>query len=151
MKKDKDLLLKYLCMALPYGVICNDNRHGSSRVTNIDITPDDIEHKNPKVVLYYFDFDECGGLKNCKPYLRTMSSMTEDESSELSNIISEWWDKELFTLTEEPMIEFALSRLKYSINPMLFNWLLENHFDFMGLIPKDLAIEVTESNNTYKE
>ena len=151
MKKDKDLLLKYLCMALPYGVICNDNRHGSSRVTNIDITPDDIEHKNPKVVLYYFDFDECGGLKNCKPYLRTMSSMTEDESSELSNIISEWWDKELFTLTEEPMIEFALSRLKYSINPMLFNWLLENHFDFMGLIPKDLAIEVTESNNPYKE
>ena len=138
-------------MALPYGVICNDNRHGSSRVTNIDITPDDIEHKNPKVVLYYFDFDECGGLKNCKPYLRTMSSMTEDESSELSNIISEWWDKELFTLTEEPMIEFALSRLKYSINPMLFNWLLENHFDFMGLIPKDLAIEVTESNNPYKE
>ena len=80
-----------------------------------------------------------------------MSSMTEDESSELSNIISEWWDKELFTLTEEPMIEFALSRLKYSINPMLFNWLLENHFDFMGLIPKDLAIEVTESNNPYKE
>jgi hypothetical protein len=28
-------------------------------------------------------------------------------------------------------------------------WLLQNHFDFRGLILKGLAIEVTEKNNPY--
>ena len=30
------------------------------------------------------------------------------------------------------------------------DWLLKNHFDFRGLIPKGIAIEVTEENNPYK-
>lgn len=39
-------------------------------------------------------------------------------------------------------------------NPLNFQnaliWLLQNHFDIFGLIPKGLAIEVTEENNPYK-
>ena len=113
-------------MALPYGVICNDNRHGSGRVTNIDITPDDIEHKNGKVVVYYFDFDECGELKNCKPYLRFLSNMTEEEKAELFQLMGNG--------TDIQRIDFYLS----------------HHFDFMGLIQKGLAIEVNKENNPYK-
>ena len=30
------------------------------------------------------------------------------------------------------------------------DWLLKNHFDFLELIQKGLAIEVTEENNPYK-
>ena len=139
-KEEKDLLLKYLCMALPYEVkVLYDNN-----VFDIDyISPLYEEVKLDIANNYTISISEV------KPYLRTLASMTEDELSELSNIISECWDKELFTLTEEPMIEFALSRLKYSINPMLFNWLLEHHFDFLDLIPKNLAIEVTKENNPY--
>ena len=33
----------------------------------------------------------------------------------------------------------------------VIDWLLKNHFDFRGLIPKGLAIAVTEENNPYKE
>ena len=125
--EDKELLLKDLCARLPYGVICNDNRHGSGRVTYIDIIPDDIEQKNSKVVVYYFDFDECGELKNCKPYLRPMSSMTEEERQEYGLVLCG----------------------ELSINQ--YDWLNAHHFDYRGLIEKGLAIKVTENNNPYKE
>lgn len=139
-QEDKDLLLKYLCMALPYGVICNDNRHGSGRVTNIDITPDDIEHKNSKVVVYYFDFDECGELKNCKPYLRSMDSMTDDEEEELRLL-----KNQLVDCNENNDEKF------YGIISEIDNLYLSHHIDFMGLIPKNLAIEITKTNNPYKD
>ena len=119
-KEEKDLLLRDLCGRLPYGVICNDNRHGSGRVTNIDIIPDDVEQKNGKVIVYYFDFDECGELKNCKPYLRPMSSMTEEERKEYGLILCD----------------------ELSINQ--FDWLNAHHFDYRGLIEKGLAFEAPE-------
>ena len=119
-KEEKQLLLVDLCARLPYGVICTDNRHGDSRVTYIDITPDDIEQKNGKVVVYYFDFDECGELENCKPYLRPMSSMTEEE-------------KRVYLL-------FSLSRC----NEKCLDWLNAHHFDYRGLIPMGLALKALE-------
>ena len=61
-----------------------------------------------------------------RPYLRPMSSMTEKEHKEY-----EQW-------------------LPDGFNINTVNWFLENHFDFMGLIPKDLAIEVTKENNPYE-
>ena len=135
--ENKELLLKDLCARLPYGVICNDNRHGSSRVTNIDITPDDIEHKNPKVVLYYFDFDECGELKNCKPYLRPMSSMTEEERKEYNEYLFHGASIGLMSNTETAY--------------ELIDWLNAYHFDYRGLIERGLAIAVTENNNSYED
>jgi hypothetical protein len=85
-----------------------------------------------------------------------MRSMTEEESAELSNIISEWFDKELFYLTEEPFLEYALAQIGYYINPRLFDWLNKHHFDYhtddegKTMIENGLAIEVTENNNPYK-
>ena len=136
-QEDKLLLLKDLCARLPYGVICNDNRHGSGRVTYIDITPDDNEQKNGKVVVYYFDFDECGELKNCKPYLRPMSSMTEEEEKEYINI-----DNGSYSCP----IDYAHIPASERID-----WLNAHHFDYRGLIEKGLAIAVTKDNNTYEE
>ena len=130
-QEDKELLLKDLCSRLPYGVICNDNRHGSGRVTNIDITPDDIEQKNGKVVVYYFDFDECGELKNCKPYLRPLSSMTEEEFDKYEEL--EWsGDFEHLSLP-------------------LLDWLNKNMFDYRGLIEKGLALEAPEGMYNIKK
>lgn len=133
-QEDKDLLIKDLCARLPYGVVVED-RNGTHELTI----------GNTELV------DLLNGKCHIKPYLRPMSSMTEEESAELSNIISEWFDKELFYLTEEPFLECALSRINYSISPKLFDWLNAHHFDYRGLIPKGLAIEVTEENNPYKQ
>ena len=126
-QEDKELLLKDLCSRLPYGVICNDNRHGSGRVTNIDITPDDIEQKNGKVVVYYFDFDECGELKNCKPYLRPLSSMTEEEEKEFKKIVYD-----------------SMNIDNISASAYVADWLYSKHLDVHGLIPKGIAIEAPE-------
>ena len=61
-----------------------------------------------------------------RPYLRPTSSMTEEEKEEYQKL--RWTKLEHYTVF----------------------WLLENHFDFIGLIPKGLAIEVTEENNPYE-
>ena len=142
-KEEKDLLLKYLCMALPYGVKIlhegwnyewDDELSTVERVVGIDEnfiytkvidTHNGEEYRDDKWPVDTFDD---------KPYLRPMSSMTDEEKKGYM-ILSD-----LVTVDGVLVSSFET-----------FNWLLKNHFDFMGLIPKDLAIEVTESNNPYKE
>ena len=67
-----------------------------------------------------------------------MSSMTDEEWKDYQKIrITDW----VHGYINGTFINAGL----------IVNWLLKNHFDFMGLIPKGLAIEVTEENNPYKE
>jgi hypothetical protein len=140
---NKNLVLQYLSMALPYDVRV-DRLGVTKKVLSVKPSSEAcIEVDNGDYTSSFYTLDEV------KPIVRSMRSLTEDESGELSNIIKEWYDKELFILTEEPIIEYALSRVNYSINPMLFNWFLKKHFDFMGLAEIDLAVEVAEDNNPY--
>ena len=74
-------------------------------------------------------------IEDIKPYLRTMSSMTEEEYNEYRNI-----DNRSYTCP----IDYAHIPASDRID-----WLLKNHFDYRELIPKGLAIEVTEENNLY--
>ena len=75
------------------------------------------------------------GKWNVIPYLRPMSSMTEEEKRQY---------RDYFQSIEGKIIGVT-GRVLWTID-----WLLKNHFDFRGLIPKGLAIEVTEENNPYK-
>ncbi|MEE3414836.1 MAG: hypothetical protein VZR53_05645 [Prevotella sp.] len=78
-------------------------------------------------------------IESIKPYLRPMSSMTEEEKKEFDNfcVIDEFvWEGK----TEIGYKNQAI------IMSVAINWLLKKHFDFMDLIPKGLAIEVTEEN-----
>ena len=120
-KEEEELLFKDLSQRLPCKVKCNVyGRIGT--LTGLNDYGAEIDYGNGE--------DTTCEIKYCKPYLRTMSSMTEEESAELSNIISEWSDKELFYLTEEPFLEYALQKINYSINPQLFDWLNANYFDY---------------------
>ena len=76
----------------------------------------------------------------CKPYLRSMSSMTEEERNEYLSIKMQ--ETERVALAEVYRPE-AISEI--------MDWLNKHHFDYRGLIEKGLAIEVTEDNNPYKE
>jgi hypothetical protein len=107
-QEDKQLLLKDLCSRLPYEVI--------------------LLSSNRKVT-YQTDGNTAAELlveEGWKPYLRPMSSMTEEERKE-------YWD-----ITS------------VSNHCAAIDWLNAHHFDYRGLIPKGLAIEVNESNNPYK-
>lgn len=73
------------------------------------------------------------------PYLRPLSSMTEEEVIEFNNIPS---TKNYQIVKEDLPWDVA--------NYKQIDWLLKHHFDFRGLIPKGLAIAVTTENNPYK-
>lgn len=128
-QEDKKLLLRYLCMALPYKVkVCLYERE-----TCILLGIDGCD--------MYLDVDsDPFRIESIKPYLRPMSSMTEEEKKEFDNfcVIDEFvWEGK----TEIGYKNQAI------IMSVAINWLLKKHFDFMDLIPKGLAIEVTEENN----
>lgn len=110
-QEDKQLLLKDLCARLPYGVICTDNRHGDSRVFYIDVEDERV---------YYTDFDEYGLIENCKPYLRPISSMTEEEKDEYDRLV--------------------MCNASWVVD----DWLNSRHFDYRGLIEKGLVLEAPE-------
>jgi hypothetical protein len=95
---------------------------------------------------FMVDYDKINALEgDIKPYLRSLSSMTEEEKKELSKKYN-WrigngqiqiryhsqgcWDDETECLTEEYII--------------LFDWLNKHHFDYRELIKKGLALEVPE-------
>ena len=79
------------------------------------------------------------------PYLRSMTSMTEEETNEYNQCweddrddimiigkhFEEMYKSKKFTLYMHPVVPMYRHIL----------WLLEHHFDFMALIPKGLALE----------
>ena len=126
-REEKDLLLRDFCGRLPYGIKAKAN----------DITVVTINGIVKRQSLTgYFDYDiitDNGNfyLKEVKPYLRPMSSMTEEEKVKLSL-------SQIYAFTHYNEIA-------------KIDWLNEHHFDYRGLIDKGLAIEVTEDNNPYKD
>jgi len=124
-KEDKELLLKDLCARLPYRVIVYV-RYETSEPCYGKLSALDIElFINSRI-------------KTIKPYLRPMSSMTEDEKKEYTSFCF-----------EQPFLQKEKTPDIGSV-PMCVNWLNAHHFDYRGLIEKDLAIEVTEENNPYQ-
>jgi hypothetical protein len=83
---------------------------------------------------FYFG-DDCGiGIDNVskiKPYLFPMSSMTEEQKTELM---------ELMYKADTPFGAIFSENIDY------FDWLNKHHFDYRGLIEKGLAIDATGLN-----
>jgi len=125
-QEDKELLLRYLCMALPYKVkVC---LYEQETCILLGIDGCDV----------YLDVDsDPFRIESIKPYLRPMSSMTEEEEEE-------------FVSFTDTMFRYGKDNNLCCLPLDAIHWLLEHHFDFMGLIPKGLVLEVTEKNNPYK-
>ena len=130
-QKDKELLLKDLCARLPYKC----KYKALKKITHwhkLTLNTRTID----KIIDDYYD--------EIKPYLRPMSSMTEEEKWEYTNLCFEE-DREAFVFGE------WATKTYYHDTIESIDWLNKNHFDYRGLIEKGLAIEVTEENNPYKE
>lgn len=144
--ENKDLLLKYLCAALPYGVKILYTGWDSDSDTDFD-TIETLIGIDDKFIYTIWDKTRgrekhCLSVSNWKPYLRPLSSMTEEEKTQMEH------DCYVICLDFEHRTTDMVALWD---TPRVIIWLLEHHFDFMGLIPKGLAIEVTETNNPYKE
>ena len=70
------------------------------------------------------------GFADVKPYLRSMSSMTEEERNEYFNIIKNSID--FYNCPKSEDICFLIIPI---------DWLNAHHFDYRGLIEKELALE----------
>ena len=132
-QEDKELLLIDLCARLPYEVLCED-MEGKTRPL-FGITP--TQHF---IVTLDNATDGTNGLKFCtidfiKPYLRPMSSMTEEEKTEYRNIA--------------PGIEWNYGIQFPTTNKM--DWLNKHYLDYRGLIEKGLALEALEGMYNIKE
>ena len=111
-QEEKQLLLKDLCARLPYNVKVKSSRRQIVVTLSLDIMTD-----------FYLG---C----TVKPYLRPMSSMTEEEYKEYSKL----WD------LQDEFPTDADIRFKIDV----FDWLNAHHFDYRGLIEKGLALEAKE-------
>ena len=141
-QEDKELLLRDLCARLPYS-LCVQDEYGEIDYVNYN----DAHFAN------YFDSILNGKVK---PYLRPMSSMTEEEAKELS-ILCDITDVLSIKITDE-YIDFEVDDGFSSIETKIiwyndiissieiFDWLNKNHFDYRNLINKNLAIDCTNLN-----
>lgn len=114
-QEQRELLLKDLCARLPHGVnIQYDNGHV-------------IETRELGLgSLHDFIFNDVA----IKPYLRPISTMTEEEQLQLGRLLG--------------ATSYNLLKGEYSSLKELLEYVYKNHIDLFGLIPKGLAIEAPE-------
>ena len=141
-QEDKLLLLKDLCGRLPYGVICHANE------INIDGELIFVNKLYNIAALYYDNaigkFESCP-IDDIKPYLRSISSMTEDEKEELYH----HYCNEIADNLNTPNLTWEF-RCCIS-NSFGTDWLNAHHFDYRELIEKSLAIEASEEMYSIKK
>ena len=151
-QEEKSLLLQDLCARLPHGIVVHYNGlarplFGIEPTQHFQITLDnalDGEHNG----LVYVSLDVDG--EEPKPYLRPMSSMTEEEKRYIHNKFGATEHGSIETYCFESF-EGGHSEVHMVDMAGFIDWLNKHHFDYRGLIPMGLAIEVTEDNNPYKE
>lgn len=127
-QEEKELLLKDLCARLPYGVMVQDDM-GRTYKLNLG-----------NAYLADLCYGDGGYIETpIKPYLRPLSSMTEEEWRECVNL----------GIGDE--FEDSYGEHRHLLpSHRLYDWLNKKMFDYRGLIEKDAAITVTKDNNPYK-
>lgn len=147
-KEDKELLLKDLCGRFPYGVKLFskyvdglNTKEVVGRISQIDDSMDlgIINETNDEYSFTYVAIHEA------KPYLFPLSSMTEEQKIECFKGTPLEIDKygdvavkdDFYGNSQYTDLEIYLE---------VIDWLNKNHFDYRGLIPKDLAIDATGLN-----
>ena len=138
--ENKQLLLKDLCARLPYGVKCRFEISIDKYKT--------IEFSREETNGLLVDFDELYSYWLNEgfilPYLRPMSSMTEEEKKKLKEETcpngTGLFDKHYLIC---PVNHYG-EQISFEFMSDIINWLNAHHFDFRGLIEKGLALEAPE-------
>ena len=139
-QEEKNILIKELCMRIPYGVKCNINGE-LCKVTRVDVECQQVYLKKD---------DEHGGTYSIargdvvKPYLRPLTSMTEKEYETFPipfsfDSFSTWNNTILSKVVEGTQILIGIDEITEIID-----WLNAHHFDYRNLIEKGLALVAPE-------
>ncbi len=174
-QEDRELLLKDLCARLPYGVKAQvriNVKYSDAHKPNSETCIGDIwgitTNKPYTAWVYSFiTIYPCGPEQNicsiseCKPYLRPMSSMTEEERIKFSKLLvkrycEEDWEGHISTsycIEIDNVYTDDGNGIKY---PSVFSmdaidWLNAHHFDYRGLIEEGLALEAHDGMYNIKK
>ena len=86
-------------------------------------------------------------LSEFKPCLLPLSSMTEEQRQEFLSVAGyERREEDCGRHTETYYYDMVGHEHNFYPNSDAIDWLNKNHFDYRGLIPKDLAIDATNLN-----
>lgn len=129
-ENEKALLIKDLCARLPYGV----KVEYENKIFDVEyVCPMYEEVKLDIPETWTIDIDEV------KPYLFPLSSMTDEQKKEYNR-----WKHDV------PVCHYAygdvIEEIELIESPASFDYLIENHFDYYGLIPMGLANDATGKN-----
>ena len=134
-QKEKQLLLQDLCARLPYGVkVCIMLPNNREKIFEPNIGDLEEITKFGGYLVNSKGIDYRSFNLDIKPYLRPMSSMTEEEKKEF----------ESFHCIYEHHPYFYQQMCNLSNETNMFDWLNKKMFDYRGLIPKGLASEALE-------
>lgn len=148
-KEDKELL-KDLSARLPYEVKILHTGWDYDGDTDFD-TVETLIGIDDRFIYTVWDKTgdrekHCLSIFNWKPYLRPLSSMTEEELYEVQEILGKGVEiRDVFI----SIVDSSINTFSYLELQAVFDWFNAHHFDYRGLIEKNLAIEVTEENNPY--
>ena len=142
-QEDKDLVLKDMCSRVPYGLRLwiktyegkPDHFINSHNIlSSVNYTKASSPQISINGGLYDIEGPEYSyGEQYIKPYLRPMSSMTEDERNEY------------FDFRNQELQRVALAEVgRESAIAEISDWLNKKMFDYRGLIPKGLALKAPE-------
>lgn len=170
-EEDKDLQLKDLSARFSYGIKgqvtievpdlkAYDINSGHLECKDIDVDVELLGIQEEEIIFsaindkyveivdtYSFSYSDF------TPYLRSLLSITEDERKELEQKYIR-----IYVLSSHSFIACKYFHDIWQETPLGFNdwlvlidWFNKHHFDYRGLIEKNLAIEVSKENNPYKE
>ena len=137
-QEDKELLLKDLSARLPYFGLMVQYKGEDFNIIDIGFG---------RVTLVKPFMSSTSGsplIEEIKPYLRPMSSMTEEEFEKLkeySGLKYEQLDLASYQNGTYKCLDFYLSEIPSYVVILVFDWLNIHHFDYRDLIEQNLAIE----------
>ena len=133
--EEKELLIKCLCDLLPYNTIVqhsdpfvDSENNYTGEYDHIDGWLHDVEllDDGTTSIIGNDGYNHICDIEHTKPYLRPMSSMTEDEIDKFTSF------------------DLEADIYYYILNFEAIDYLNSIHVDYRGLIGKELALEAPE-------
>ena len=125
--EEKELLIRDLCSRLPYNCMISIAEGGIDGIQWADVTLNSY--------LFHQIMEE-DAWEYVKPYLRPMSSMTEEERQEYND---------LYYQVSIQVSGINVYRDRKMVETLHIDWLSKNMFDYRDLISKGLALKADDN------
>jgi len=132
-QEEKQLLPKDLCARSPYNFVycyCNAPLANGKPIILTPVVISNLMNATDDLII--------------KPYLRPMSSMTEEEKKEYHKQVDIDLDRTAEVLREQFEAGTFHPENKFTPQYCHIDWLNAHHFDYRGLISMGLALEAPE-------